>query len=407
MKRIFTKFLLQIATWFFLTSLLLTLSLLIIFLGVDNSQSFRNVIGMRQIPFIYFSSKFVRDPELIFRGNPHWSINTTFGAKYIDHPIFTDKITPVSYVANFNSEGYRESTSPLHSQIAVVGDSFIEGGNSNSDTFAEHLKREIGQDVSNYGLSWYGPEQYLLTIKKYILPHKPKVILLSFYEGNDPEDTGWYSNWLKKGYYYKQGFTAQTPLLRAQHFYGDIYRFVRDNTVYALRVKVAKWRGRFRDPVAQRVIQVHLPSNAFPDLISQSADTASATSLLQTSDWIRIKELLAEFSALSKAHDFQPIVMHIPRKTHVYAPYISLSESGLYWKELQQKGPIEEARLNALKSICKDLQLNLHTITTDFQNAASQGQPTFYQTDLHWNSNGRQIAAKSIAPVMKRLTRTQ
>ena len=92
---------------------------------------------------------------------------------------------------SYNSFGFRDSE---HSQqkpagvfrIAVLGDSYMEGGQVPLDSVFSKVLERIIQDEGyncetlNFGVSGYGTDQELVLLKKYVLQFDPNLVILSF-----------------------------------------------------------------------------------------------------------------------------------------------------------------------------------------------------------------------------------
>lgn len=109
------------------------------------------------------------------------------------------------FEVNFNSEGMREKEvfikKPKNKKrIAVMGDSFTWGvGVKDSERFTNIVENKNNDrfEVLNFGVSGYGPIQYLLQLDK-ILEFNPDIIFIAFCLGNDFADNVFYNRY---GYY--------------------------------------------------------------------------------------------------------------------------------------------------------------------------------------------------------------
>jgi hypothetical protein len=85
-----------------------------------------------------------------------------------------------------DKDGFRNERAADSADIVVLGDSYIECGSTQADTFVGRLEAKVPHlRVRNLGKSGYGPPQYLHVLKRYGLQYKPKLALMAFYEGND------------------------------------------------------------------------------------------------------------------------------------------------------------------------------------------------------------------------------
>ena len=150
------------------------------------------------------SVDFVDDHELSFRrpahahssGRPRSNMAETFNL-----PIRSP------YVQTFSTDGrgFRNAADLTRADIALVGDSYIEGAYvSDEETAAVRLQERLGQPVANLGVSGYGSLQELKVLEKYAVPLGPKLVAWFFFEGNDLDDDQDFENAMA----YEQGVPA-------------------------------------------------------------------------------------------------------------------------------------------------------------------------------------------------------
>jgi hypothetical protein len=90
-----------------------------------------------------------------------------------------------------NSLGFRDKewSDETRYQIAVLGDSYMEGQHLPEGTIAPQvLEQLLGVPVLNAGLDGMGTLHEYLVYKKYIAKYKPKIVLLFMYPFNDIQD---------------------------------------------------------------------------------------------------------------------------------------------------------------------------------------------------------------------------
>jgi lysophospholipase L1-like esterase len=110
-----------------------------------------------------------------------------------------------TYKVNINSLGMRDKEISIDKpkgkqRIAVMGDSFTWGvGVAESDRFTNILENKSNgkYEVLNFGVSGYGPIQYLVQLDK-ILKFNPDIVFLTFCLGNDFADNVFFQRY---GYY--------------------------------------------------------------------------------------------------------------------------------------------------------------------------------------------------------------
>jgi hypothetical protein len=87
--------------------------------------------------------------------------------------------------------GFRNAADVHIADVAVLGDSFIEADETPHErTVTTVLGHLLDRPVANLGRIAYGPQQELGVLKRYAIPLRPRVIVWTFYEGNDLLVTG-------------------------------------------------------------------------------------------------------------------------------------------------------------------------------------------------------------------------
>ncbi len=122
-----------------------------------------------------------------------------FISRLIFHPI--DVLSPElikdemlgHYVKPFSGGhdawGFRNPSVPDSVSIAVIGDSQTWGINTQMhNSYPYKLGKLLEEKVYNFGISGYGPVQYLHVLKTKALKLKPSLIVVGLYMGNDFDD---------------------------------------------------------------------------------------------------------------------------------------------------------------------------------------------------------------------------
>jgi hypothetical protein len=111
--------------------------------------------------------------------------------------------------------------------------------------------------------------------------------------------------------------------------------------------------------------------------------------------------LLAEFRDLCLANNIVPIILYVPTATHIYADY-STEESGSHWlslrgKQIATKDEIEKS----IHYLAEYYKIDFISLTPVFERAAKEGELLYYPLDSHWNSEGKELAARYVAGELK------
>jgi hypothetical protein len=156
---------------------------------------------LRQIRYYAQRKHWQPDPTLVFipRRARKWNMDF-IGDMY--SPDYGVPHTAVPYHATYTADGFRENSSSPPFEIMLVGDSYVEIGETDQLTLTEQLTLVSGSRTFNLGREWYGPFQYLELFKRYAPRLKPRYAVLCFFDGNDVEDTKQYLSWQKGNSYY-------------------------------------------------------------------------------------------------------------------------------------------------------------------------------------------------------------
>jgi hypothetical protein len=93
------------------------------------------------------------------------------------------------YPLRTDAEGFRNGTTRDDLEVAALGDSFTDALTMPIEAaWTSEVERIIGLPVQNYGTAGFGPQQELLVLQDYALRHRPRVVVLAFFGGNDIHD---------------------------------------------------------------------------------------------------------------------------------------------------------------------------------------------------------------------------
>jgi hypothetical protein len=133
----------------------------------------------------------IMDPELliIHRPRAHQSGSSRGGDAALAYQVPSSDLTFFRWDVRYDHNGFRNKTDLKSAEIAVIGDSFVEGLTVSYEQLATSLLANLqGKVVANLGQSTYGPQQELVVLKRYGLPLQPRTVVWMFFEGNDLED---------------------------------------------------------------------------------------------------------------------------------------------------------------------------------------------------------------------------
>jgi len=353
-----------------------------------------------------YKANYVPDSELAFREKPfnRRIIRDFTGTGY--SPVYGIEVEPYTIEWIMDKDGFRNQREADSADVVVLGDSYIEYGSTEADTFVGRLEKRLGKTVRNLGKSGYAPGQYLQVLKRFGLLYKPKFAVMAFYEGNDIPGVRDYLLWKNdrvsalRGYLYK---FATDSLWRRYTFAVMATLVELRKTVGALEEmlfqKLAAARG-YPQRTHPDVAILNLGGRLYPKLFIDILHEATTEQLLATDELAAIKNFFGEFRDVCKANRVTPVLLYIPAAVQIYAAYTTQT-SGYQWLAARPRQlAVRENTEKAIAILANEVQVDLISLTPEFQRAASEGKMVYYALDAHWNAEGREIAARLLADVL-------
>lgn len=340
-------------------------------------------LGLTRIYYYALKERYATDDRLVLRIKPFYTYQGKFYGD-ISGLFSRSSFTPLPYEAHYDKDGFRNTPTEGQADIVVFGDSFLEVGINNDDIFAAHLEKISGLSTANYGSGWYGPFQYLESLKRYGILRRPKFALFCFFEGNDLKDISEYLDWQKGGSYYHFH-------LYSGNFFRRFFLAVKDTLTVASKLFIRRW-----DP---RRAEIRLGDKTFHTVFVHPVDSRNKEALTQSVEIQKLGEILKEFKKVCLAQGIQPVVMFIPTAAHIYLPYAKLPAVSIEGAEEQKRNRFELEKVVQKKVI--ETKIPWLNLVDDFEKAAQSGKFLYYETDTHWNTEGRKLAAEKITALLK------
>jgi len=382
-----------VARWA-LSNVMLILSLVtcsfVIYATLELFPSLIKYMPFANVQYYAERARYVNDDELAYKPRPFFSLHTESfkGDRYRDSNGVDVK--PMSYSVTYDQDGFRNGPMPRTGwDVAVLGDSFIEFGVDESDTFTSRFAALTGLTVRNLGVAGYGPFQYVAVLRKYGLTSKPKYALFCFFEGNDIAGINHYLQW-------QNGKRYGALELAGKNFF-QRYVMALTDVLYVPVAHALEGESTSSDDS----VTIKLGDASIKTDFSYKSETRPPNEILKMREWIILKDLLGQFKSISSANGIVPIVVFIPTTAHIYAQY-STPASGAPWMAIRdQQIAAKDHAETALRILCQEVGVELISLSPSFERAASEGKLVFYPFDTHWNSEGRQIAASVLAETLR------
>ena len=347
--------------------------------------------GLGQLHYYALRERYIPDDALVFRVRPFFKILSSDFKGELYHEQYQVKVEPIPSEYFYDQNSFRNSSEDDSYDLVVLGDSYAAVGHTEQDMFSKRLEKHTNLTAMNLGQGWYGPFQYLEVLKKYGLAKKPKVALFCFFEGNDLKDVREYLRWKNGGNYYHFNLTSKNFL----HRY-----------ILALRSLAGFGKKRLGEVVRANIhpdlANIRLRDKDYKAIIHYRANEKQAEEILRSQEGESLRRLIREFKDICEARHIMPLIVFIPTKSHIYAEWTD-EKSGQAWLaaragEIRNKANVEKA----VGQICEELRIPFIDLTPRYESLAREGVLLYHPFDTHWNSEGREAAARFVAQELEK-----
>lgn len=386
-----------------LVSSFLLFSLLEIFPSLIPLTHLDNILG-----YYAYKANYLPDPELGFREKPfnRRVIDDFAGTQY--SPRYGIEVESYSIEWIMDKDGFRNEPHADSADIVVLGDSYIEYGANEADTFVGRLEEKLpGLGVRNLGKSGYSVAQYVHVLKRFGLEATPKVAIMAVYEGNDIPEIRDYLSWKSgrtselRGYLFKFAsgslwrrymVAVEATLVEFRNRLGALDEVLLD--------KLATVRG-YPSMTHPDIAVLNLQERPYPKLFIDKLPETAVEQMFATAEFDALRHFFNEFREVCKSNGITPLILYIPTALQIYAPYTTQS-SGSHWLQVRDRQiAVRRNTETAIKAVAAKSGLDLISLTPVFERAAADGKMVYYALDAHWNAEGREIAAGFVADVLK------
>jgi acetyltransferase AlgX (SGNH hydrolase-like protein) len=375
---------------------------LLFFLLLDTFPPLASALHLGSIPYFSFRAHHLPDPELGFLDKPlqHTEDHNFRGAQYstaygIDMP-------PETVIFDTDEEGFRNQPGVALADVVILGSSFPEYGYDLEDTYTKKLEKHLkGPLVASVAKGAYGPIEFLKAFQRFGLRKKPKYAILTF----NTEDLRYLDADVAEGAANKRIENLKIV------YHGNFWRRWR---LALEQVGEAGWTflskgfsSMVRSDASPRGVHpdlaiLKLPGNPPQPMIFPSHHTGLASEdFLNLSAWRQFEQVLIDFKNISAQNEVVPVLAYIPFATEAYSEYTTL-ESGENWLAKREKGIATSGNdEKAVQALAERVGIEMISFLPAFKDAARQGKLVYYRFDNHWNSEGREIAARVTADALR------
>jgi hypothetical protein len=343
---------------------------------------YRLVFATTPVPW-WLSSYYIFDEEFLWRHVPGSRIRTSYQGNKYPYVCVPPSSSREVYEVQYDRRGFRNDEELEQADIAVVGDSFVEGAQVRQPMLMTfHLHTLMGVRVANLGVTGYGPQQELLVAKRYAMGLHPTTLVWMFYEGNDLRDMDDYVR-----------DRARFSSLMEQ--YTSLWQ--RSFTRNALEGMARLLRGCVPDPLlVKRYIKLQVNGDVRPVYV---LDAMQPVSPKEEEALRQLKTILSEVYHLCREHGMRLLVVFAPQEYRVYhglPQVVARSEEVEHWHV--NTLPVRVRQIG--RDIAPDIQYL--DLTPTLRQAAAEGTAVFLWDDNHWTAAGHRIAAEAISHTLKR-----
>jgi hypothetical protein len=336
-----------------------------------------------------YASDFLIDRELEFRRSPgaHWAGPA---AGDLEREWSVPPANPRSLSFQYDQWGYRNPTNLSHADVALIGDSFVDGwGVRDEETAARILEAELQLPVANLGVPGYGTMPELLVLKKESPRLKPSVIVWFFFEGNDLYDD-WRWEKCVRMYYARHpdkhvGGEPVNPAQpwRQRSFAGNCIRLLRRWSDAAIPNR-APYVG-FLSAFTHDRQPIYFASYASVPWSEWLADR-----------WGQTRTRLEEGNRFCRERGIHLLLCYVPIKFRVYRQFV----------EFPSDSPCRNWEVWPLPKdfadFCRSAEIPFLDVTEPLQAAVKAGGMPYPRADSHWGPEGHRLVANILRDEIRR-----
>jgi hypothetical protein len=410
-----TRVVVRTAAGLLFAAYLLFSSTFLLFAVLDSAPSLTRYTVLKRVPYFAEKRHYQADPLLVFVprevGHPsRW--NTEFvGDQY--SPAYGVPHAGIPYRAAYTADGFRENSSSPPYDVLLIGDSYVEIGETDQLTLTEQLRLVSGLRTFNLGRGWYGPFQYLELFKQYAPRLKPRYAVLCFFDGNDAEDTGQYLRW-RRGERYYHFLLSESYLNRYFAALRDSYALLAEHgeqfidgrwppVVKDAQPAPGQEKGRFSE-VHSDLGLIALGDRLLPMQVTYWNKPLTTQQLLESEEWQAIGRVLKEFQRLATEQGIVPLALFIPKKAEVYGAFYSAQSGHNFFQRISSHMRFRNNSHDAFLAVADQAGIRTIDLLPVFRTLAGEGKVLYYSFDTHWNPLGRHTAAEILAASLSEMT---
>jgi SGNH hydrolase-like domain, acetyltransferase AlgX len=317
-------------------------------------------------------------------------------------------------VLTTDADGFRNPSPAASFDVVISGDSFAEGSMvTDEDVWGARLARLLDRPIHNVAVSGATPRIVLNNLLAFGGAGKPKLAIVSIYEGNDFKDhgtevaalNGSSSSWLDRLAAWRRLAFKESPLrARLKHkLIGSLGPLDADAPV---RQHLGlSWMPVSVEGPAGRVYYAFEPRELLRLAVRRDRFERSPA-------WTQNAAVLRQIAGWARASGMELLLVYVPSKPHVVMPLVRerVSPEALRAFLAFEKSDLPPAeRLaetlyadldtveNMFFELCRAESIQCASLTAPLREAVGRGVQVFFSYDQHWTPLGHALVAEQVA----------
>jgi lysophospholipase L1-like esterase len=334
-----------------------------------------------------------------------------------------------------DADGFRNDAASVF-EIAALGDSFTDALTLPVErTWPSLLAHGAAARVRNFGTAGFGPGQQRRLLEEFVLPHRPRVVVVAFFAGNDLQDAERFDTFTRTGAFpggslgwkFKDviarfddsyvlslfhalcGLGVERRALPAVHADAGPTDYTGEDPDAPPVARPSFDRGLYAVPVGGRAVRFAFMPPYLNCLQLPRAD------LEGSAGWEATRRAYREMSRLAAAQGSRLAVVFVPSKEQVYLPLVQASfapeevERSIAVSLRDLPHPPKAARLlehrlalnGLVRDFCAREGIAFRDLTPDLTARLAGGTNVYFPDDSHWNAAGHETAAAAVTEWLK------
>jgi hypothetical protein len=330
-----------------------------------------------------------------------------------------------------DDEGFRNAATRNRIDVAALGDSFTDAMTIDAvHAWTTVLERQTGLAVQNYGTAGFGPQQELRVLTDFVLRHRPRIVVLAYFAGNDIFDAEVFDEYERSNGRIRPpdpGWPIRPVVSRADTWYvvSAVHAFSRwasnRERAEAQTIEPAPAarpapqtgsgavfdRGMFSIPVNGHVLRAAL----MPPYLNTLS--MPAHELESRSGWPLTARAITAMRDASHSIGARFVVMYLPFKSQVYLPFLertmprdALRRAFEFYlpNTIVDVDAMTRNRLaqnGLIRRLCERAAVPLLDTTDTLSSAVAAGTNVYFPDESHLNETGHAIVAETLRTFLR------